>query len=720
MILYKFYLGLFALFISPQIFIKYRFPTLNYSFVLIYSIIASFTSIWALTLLSYYFKIPNIVIYILANTVVVLSILYMVYHINKKTAHSSYILIWILGFILMLPLAQYIYTGFTLWDAVVSWNRWGIELYHNTYQPIHAAYPLLIPALFSIIYKIQGTHEIWLTAKAALLYLPIVTLVLPLVLYKESKNNAFVFISIFIYPYLLMHSTTSGTVDMPVMIMGMLTLIVLYAGEIRKGHQSFDNYVYASLLLAGLASITKQSGLAFLLFDLLYILLNLKYFTNKKKILFFVTLSLLYFLTFLSLYYLNAFTGVTGNIELLKSLSAHTFSNKELLWHKFFSYPPNLPIFQPLADFLHIPSIFPYLMGLGFLLFFLKETRKYNSLSLLSSLFLIAGFFAWGKYASYHPRNSWWAHSFLIMFVSINLHHFILWYKQKKIPSGYLYLPLIILSFFYVMTLDDQILYDEQQNIQKQLGNKELAQELVQIVQKHSSCIKIYTNDFMLRYSYYTKDIQEHIITSDIDVDFLYQSVNHHCKDGSFIVFRGSTFTYPIWRKEIAKLKKEKKIVPYGNTPFIYYIPPQAILPQGYFEEKTALVKKDLDIIDDKVTYHIDFIHHFDTYFRIYGWAFLQDKHIENSMQTYVVLTKENETYIIETEEVKRDDIAFKFKTDTLQYSGFKSYIFKKDFTHGTYTIHILLVDKQDRQHLINTHRTITINNSPQTKDTTS
>jgi len=713
MILLNFFIGFFAIFISPHIFIYYRFPNIKYSLIIIYSIVVSFTSIWTITLLSYYLNLPNLLIYLLAVFTAIYSIIYMYNHHNTPNHKKYNLIIWGLGIILLFPLFQSAGTGFTEWDAVVSWNRWGLELYKNEYHPIHAAYPLLVPSLYSIIYKIQGTSDIWWTAKMALFYLPLVTIVVPLIFFIEYKNKAFLFMAILIYPYLLMHSTIAGTVDMPVMIIGMLSLITIYAAEINKGDKKFDNYVYASLLLAGIASITKQSGLAFLIFDFVYILLNLKDFKNKKRLLFIILLACLYFITFLSMYYINAFIGVTGNIELLKSLSAHNFANKNILFNKFFAFPPNLPLFRPFANLFHIPRIMPYIMVGGFIIFILKDTRKYNSVAVLSVIFLIIGFFAWGKYASYHPRNSWWDHTFLIMFASINFNHFIEWYHKKKIPSIVIYFLIILLSLLYFGTLNNDFADKKQQLFQKNLGSTNTTKELIKIIHSHDKCVNIYTNDFMLLYNYYAKGIQNHIISGEVDLSFLRKSIENKCKDGSYLVFRGSTRTYPIWRKEISKLIKDKKILKYKNNAYLYYIPPHTTLSKDYFEDKTALVKKDLLISDNKINYQIEFMHHFPTYHRIYGWAFIKNSK-KDETKKYIVLTKKDKKYIIASEIVFRTDIASRFKRPDLVKSGFKAYIFKKDFEKGEYAINILLIETNKKQHLINTGQSIIIEENEQ------
>ena len=59
-------------------------------------------------------------------------------------------------------------------DAVESWNRWAIELSRNTYNPYNAAYPLLFPGIWSLVYKAQGASSVWIFAKLTLFVGPMI------------------------------------------------------------------------------------------------------------------------------------------------------------------------------------------------------------------------------------------------------------------------------------------------------------------------------------------------------------------------------------------------------------------------------------------------------------------------------------------------------------------------------------------------------------------
>jgi len=711
MIMLNFFIGFFAVFITPYIFLYYRYPQFNASMILFYSFVLSLTGVWITILASYYFNLPNVLIYILAIIISVSSLIYMYLHRDVDLEKKHQIFIWIITIILLLPLLKYAGTGFTEWDGLVSWHKWALNLYKNEYHPINAAYPVLMPSLLAVIYKIQGTSQIWWTAKLAYFVLPVVSLVLPLSLYHHYKNKTFLFIAIFLYPYLLMRVTVEGSMDMPVMLMGMLTLIALYSAEINKNNKEFEFYIYASLLLSGLASITKQGGLAFIVFDIIYILLNLKYFTNIKRLIIVIIATSLYFLSFLTIYYLNAIAGVTGNLKLLKSLSAYTFEHKDLMWRKFFSYPPDIPILEPLANLFHLQAITPYLLEIALLIFiFRSSVKKYNTVAILSIVFMVLGFFAWGKYASYHERNSYWVKTFLIMFMSIQFSYFVTWYQKKNISAIYIFIPFILFVTIYLGSLGNPFVEKKQKSFQTKIGWEEVAKDVVKIVSKDkNSCLHIYTNDYTLLYNYYTRDIQEKITAQEFDTNNLKKIIENRCVDGAYLTFRGSTRSYALWNKHIIRLIYDKKILPYnGDLGYLFFIPPHTKLPMDYFADRTIMVHKTIDNFDNNVNFNIEDIKDNNNSYDITGWAFVKNVQIDKS-EKYLVLTKEKEEYIVATNIELRPDVTAYFKAKDLSKTGFKSHIYKKDFPEGTYLLSILLIDKNKKQHFINTNKRIKI-----------
>ena len=60
MILFNAFIGICVIFISPQVFLYYKYKELKYSLILSFGIIISFTFSWIIFLIFYYFKIESI------------------------------------------------------------------------------------------------------------------------------------------------------------------------------------------------------------------------------------------------------------------------------------------------------------------------------------------------------------------------------------------------------------------------------------------------------------------------------------------------------------------------------------------------------------------------------------------------------------------------------------------------------------------------------------
>jgi hypothetical protein len=163
----KFIIGLYALFISPQIFINYYFRKFEIvPFRIIYGLITSLTLSWLFIWFSVMFKINSYIIFVLSFIVAVTSLIFLI-KINIKLRDF---ILWIITFILLTGLFSEATSIFTAWDGVVSWNRWGIELSNNIYKPMAISYPVLIPSIWAYIYKMQGTADIRWTAKFSLFF----------------------------------------------------------------------------------------------------------------------------------------------------------------------------------------------------------------------------------------------------------------------------------------------------------------------------------------------------------------------------------------------------------------------------------------------------------------------------------------------------------------------------------------------------------------------
>ncbi len=709
-------MAIFFLFVTPQLYFYNRYPKWSYGIVLISGFCVSLSLVWLITLTGYFLKIPNIVFISLAWISIIWSIWYTFIHRKQHTQSDYwYFIIWIIGFIIVLPLFNTVDTIFSDWDALVSWNRWGLELYANKYHPIHAAYPILLPALYATIYKLQNTNEIWFMAKTILIIFPLLSFVYPLVLFKESKNKVFLFISLLIYPYYFMHNTMSGEADVPVMLMGMITLTTLFAAEIHLNNtQKFHQFLYALIVLSGLTFLTKQSGGAFFIFVLLYVVLRRKYIQFDRKFFFFYGVAFFFIISFWILYHLNAFIGTTGNLPLLIELSHYTFTHKLYMLKKFFIYPHTVPIeFQPIHKIFGQIWITPTLLSLSFIFFlFYKKARK-NLVAWMSLIFLIIDFFLWGKYASYAERNSFWIRDFLILFVAINGNYFTQWWQTKKIPMSYIailsFLVLLVASLF----INDKHLYTMQKQQQDKLGSISKAKTWESLIKSASPCLKIYTNDFATLFNPYVKPFRDKLVRVEFSKRTLLQALNNSCSDGVYLDFRGSTKTYSVWKGDIQRLILDKYISHVKDL--LYYVKPNFKISKEYFSNKTLLLHNihlQKKAIFNKSQGTIDPMIDRGNYIYLHGWAFIDKQHNDAKVNKILLLQNEqnNKTYFIATAKRHRKDVAVHFKNPQLEWCGFYTRIYKEDFENGTYTLKILLEDAiTGKQYLKTTSTSIII-----------
>ncbi len=689
MLALKFLIAIFSLFISPQIILARKYSNiLPYSLIILYSLIVSFSSIWILTLLSYYLNLPNIVFFILSVVVFVISIYYL-FNIEYKL-QKYYLLIILFILILLLPIFRYVNEIYTEWDAIVSWHRWGLELYSNRYNPIDAAYPILVPSLYSIIYKIVGSSDIWIFSKIAIYLFPFFALLIPIVEFIESKNRIYLIVAILLYPYLIMKTTTYGKADIPVMLMGMYSIYALLNAQTIKqtNKELFFKYLYASILLAGLASITKQAGLIFILFTLAYIFINFKSIKGNRLVFIIYLISLLYFLSYLVLYYQNATFGVTGNINDLERLS----KNQDILYliEKFFYYPNTVPI-EYIYGYLFIFSIVVFIVEVV-----IKKINRYKIFALQNLIFLIIGFILWAKIASYHPRNSLFVDDFLITFIAISIYYFTLYLEQISFIKKNIFLVALLILSVILIFIDNKKIYNIQISYQKRVGNALEAKYVAKILENSkNSCIKVYINDYSTRYNYYLKDYKDRLINQAIDKkEYIKDFVEHNCSKGSYILFRPSSASYENWHW-IEKLIKQKRLVHIKD--YLYFIKPNIKLEDDFFEYKTNLADiKIINPIKNKVYYSLDYIKEYDNNYVIGGWAF---KKISKGT-TYIVLKNRQNQYIINTIKQYRADVAKKYNLNN-KYVGFKAYIYSTNIQKGDYNISILYVDNKKQQFLV-------------------
>lgn len=151
---------------------------------------------------------------------------------------------------------------FSAWDAVVSWNRWAMELSQNRYNPMNAAYPVLLPGVWSLTYEALGTTEIWYFARATL---PLLALgVFALIAHVGVRRGLVGYLALFVPAYFAFFSKVplySGYMDQPSAILGMAAMILVFLALSTANKSERNEYLWLAVIGAALAVLTKQHAI---------------------------------------------------------------------------------------------------------------------------------------------------------------------------------------------------------------------------------------------------------------------------------------------------------------------------------------------------------------------------------------------------------------------------------------------------------------------------
>lgn len=170
-------------------------------------------------------------------------------------------------------------TVFTHWDAVVSWNRWAVELHDGTFQG-SLGYPLAISILFSIIYTIANESNIQTLVKYICVFWPFIGGIAIFVagLHASRFKNLFGVAALF-YLYLLSKGSWtidfifSGLVDPIMAAYGAIFIyscLLLISSNTRQHPQSNKIIALVTLSIVG-SALTKMTGVILVLYFLLFI-----------------------------------------------------------------------------------------------------------------------------------------------------------------------------------------------------------------------------------------------------------------------------------------------------------------------------------------------------------------------------------------------------------------------------------------------------------------
>lgn len=407
-------------------------------------------------------------------------------------------------------------TIFSLWDAVVSWDRWANVWYHNLIPGDTREYPQLLPIITSITYQFIS-NTIQLFAKIIFYIFPLAMIACLWSIGQQLNKVGYYFGILFLVVFLIKifgPLSVSGYADVPVAAMCLLALcplLLVTPNNIEK-RLIIQNIVIGTLICIA-AAVTKQSGIFLaILYPLLVWLIALKshdlFGKNEKlKIIAYMSLALIlgigpwYLHKAIQFYY----GGDSSAVRYLISGAAYEsgFPHATLI-QRFLS------AFKQLSQCLGRNFVY-FVMPMLFLLGIIadKLIRK------IAILLVIPMFLIWALGFSYDLRNI----AFVIPFLSIVLGfgvQFIAIYIGRIFQYRVQLAVLISVGFVTIISLQmlshhysKQVLVNHQIILQERLGNPALNNALYSYFAKQSPAGKILTNNIYLGFlpileNYYT------------------------------------------------------------------------------------------------------------------------------------------------------------------------------------------------------------------------
>lgn len=576
MILFNSVIFLFSIFVAPNIIIYHNFKKIDYSLVTLLGFVISFTIAWFLFLTLFILNISDKSLNLLSYIILIYTLFLILKNrnINFKEG-SGIIVIWLISLILSFPILVEVGHGFVKQDAVVAWNKWAMDLYSHQYETTGTAYPILFPAIWSLVYKAQQTQEVWWIAKLTLFVAPIYLTVILISLFRETKQIAFLLLLILVYPYIFSKDSITGLMDVPLTTFGFLSVTSLFAASFFEKKNS-NLYIYCSLLLGGLASIIKPFGLVFIAFCVCYTFFtNFKFFTKKLNILI-IGFSIIYPLSFV-IFYLQFDSTLFANEEHLRTWRRSDSGNyilEFLKYQKLFFY--KTPIFY----------VFFYYLTLFLIIFkIFKKSFDYKSFIfiILSSIFSLSTIFMWLNIFSYSGRNSLYIHVFIVFISLTVLHSYSQKFNYKYFTinkyinsiyiSGIIQIFLIISSILVVSILGNSFAYDKAKINQTKLGRKNVVQFLYTDLKDKKECVKIFTDMQLIKYNYYLKNRFNSFEILRGKKTFNDYIKNIECSDGAYIVLKWRNRKFERF-KEILDLIESGEILPIDlEKALVYYVP---------------------------------------------------------------------------------------------------------------------------------------------------
>ncbi len=153
---------------------------------------------------------------------------------------------------------------FTIWDSVVSWNRWAVEWFSNSHPFDTKRYAQLIPTNFSITYSFMRSDKIQSFAIGIMPLFAVYFLLLMFDLGIKKKEYGYL-IGLVVSQYLLkrfyLPLISSGYVDVALMFFTFLAVYTLLIATTQTNEKHLRSTAFLGFIFAAGTALTKQNGL---------------------------------------------------------------------------------------------------------------------------------------------------------------------------------------------------------------------------------------------------------------------------------------------------------------------------------------------------------------------------------------------------------------------------------------------------------------------------
>tara|TARA_Y100000815_G_scaffold272311_1_gene300909 strand:+ start:1492 stop:3282 length:1791 start_codon:yes stop_codon:yes gene_type:complete len=301
---------------------------------------------------------------------------------------------------------------FTAWDALASWNRWAVELSMNQYKPLNAAYPVLVPALWSLIYEAQSSSALWFFSRALMSVIPLG--VMALVAFAGLRRGVIPLIVLslpLIFGFVLKDSLYSGYMDQPSALMAAGGLLIAALSLWEKDVAHRNEFLMLGVMSVALAVLTKQHAIfaAFAVCALVAVMAFRRQITFMRASVL-AAMFLIPILSFLYIY-LQEQDALWGNLQTLNEVSNNKVGGGSKVLSAFRTIGAELPVW-----------LWP-ILGAGTLLNVAYYRKPQALFALLIAALTIPGFFIYADCCSYSERNGMWilGHLSVSCFVGVSL-----------------------------------------------------------------------------------------------------------------------------------------------------------------------------------------------------------------------------------------------------------------------------------------------------------